>query len=275
MQYKNIIDNLNEACKKDNWAEKRSALFLFLNALESGHIRTAQNKNNQWIVNSDVKQGILHAFTLGQAKTIFAGDFTFIDKDTLLPRKFNIDDQVRLVGGASFVRRGAYIGKNIVIMSPSFINIGAFIDDGSMIDSNVLVGSCAQIGKKVHISAGTQIGGVLEPIGSLPVIIEDNAFIGGNCGIFDGVHIKENAVLGAGVILTQSTIIYDLVNESIITKKDDLPLCVPQNAVIVPGARAINKAFAQNHSLSLYCPIIVKYRDDKTNDKILLEEYLR
>lgn len=275
MEYKDIIDNLNEACKQHNYAQKNLALDLFLNALEKGLIRAALNKNNQWIVNSDVKQGILHAFTLGKAKTIFAGDFTFIDKDTLLPRKFSIEDQVRLVGGASFVRRGAYLGKNIILMSPSFVNIGAFVDDGCMIDSNVLVGSCAQIGKKVHISAGTQIGGVLEPIGSLPVIIEDNAFIGGNCGIFDGVYIQENAVLGAGVILTQSTIIYDLVNESIITKKDNLPLCVPKNAVIVPGARAINKTFAQNHSLSLYCPIIVKYRDDKTNDKTLIEEYLR
>jgi 2,3,4,5-tetrahydropyridine-2-carboxylate N-succinyltransferase len=275
MKHDHILDDIDKAFLTDNIDEQKLLINQLLDALENGSIRAAEKHSSGWVVNSKVKQGILRAFKIGIPKALFAGDFTFIDKDTVLPRKFSVDNGARLVGNATCVRRGAYIGKQVILMSPSFVNIGAFIDDGCLIDSNALVGSCAQVGKRVHISAGAQIGGVLEPIGSLPVIIEDDVLIGGNCGIYEGIQIGEKAVLGAGVILTQSTPIFDLVNECVITHKPGIGLKVPNNAVVVPGARAINSNFAKTNGLSISCPIIIKYRDDKTNTKIMLEDLLR
>lgn len=249
----------------------------FFQGLENGSIRAAfKDINDQWTVDLRVKKGILLAFKNKVKRKDLCGILTFIDKEYLGPREFNIEDGVRIVAGGSSVRRGAYLGKNVTVMPPSFINIGSFIDDNSMIDSHALVGSCAQIGKNVHISAGVQIGGVLEPVGQMPVIIEDNVFIGGQCGIFEGAIIKKNCVIGAGVILTKSSKIYDLVNEKVIEASiNNDYIQIPKNAVLVPGSRNIDSPFAKHFGLCISTPIIIKYRDEKTSKKTILEEALR
>ena len=247
---------------------------MFLDELESGKIRCAYKNNNTWQVDIRVKKAILFCFKQGVNKKVKIDIFSYIDKDNLWPQDIALDKQTRIVPGGSSVRRGAFIGNNVTLMPPCFVNIGAFIDDKSMLDSNALVGSCAQIGKNVHISAGAQIGGVLEPIGAMPVIIEDNVLIGANSGVFEGTIVREQAIIAAGVNLTKGMKVFDLVNQVIIQAKDVLE--IPQRAVVVPGSRPIlNNDFAKKHNLAISCPIIVKYRDEHTDAKSMLEEFLR
>jgi 2,3,4,5-tetrahydropyridine-2-carboxylate N-succinyltransferase len=223
-----------------------------------------------------VKKGILLGFRLGELTDLSINDeFRFFDKSTYPLKKLTTADQVRLVPGGSAIRDGAFVAKGVVLMPPAYINVGAYVDEGTMIDSHALVGSCAQIGKRVHLSAGSQIGGVLEPIGAYPVIIEDEVFIGGNCGIFEGSIVKRRAVIAAGVILTGSTPVYDLVREKIYRRSADQPLVIPEGAVVVPGTRRLDKPFAREHNLALYAPVIVKYRDPNTDAATALETSLR
>jgi 2,3,4,5-tetrahydropyridine-2-carboxylate N-succinyltransferase len=200
---------------------------------------------------------------------------SFVDKDTFPARQFTIADRVRVVPGGSSARVGAYIAPSVICMPPMFINVGAYVDEGTMVDSHALVGSCAQIGKRVHLSAAAQVGGVLEPVNAAPVIIEDDVLVGGNCGIFEGTLVRARAVLGAGTILTRSTPLYDLVKGEVCRATPDSPLEVPENAVVVPGSRAVKKGKGADWNLSLYTPVIVKYRDEKTDRGIELEEWLR
>ncbi|MFZ1979498.1 MAG: 2,3,4,5-tetrahydropyridine-2,6-dicarboxylate N-succinyltransferase [Bacteroidota bacterium] len=244
--------------------------------LNNGEIRSAVPSENGWIVNEWVKKGILLGFRLGELTDVSLDDrFRFYDKSTYPLKKFSLDNQVRIVPGGSSVRDGSYVAKGVVIMPPSYINTGAYIDEGTMIDSHVLVGSCAQIGKHIHLSAGTQIGGVLEPIGALPVIVEDEVFIGANCGIFEGTMIQKRAVLASGVIITASTPVYDIVNKSVYRSAKEKPLTIPEGAVVVPGSRRIENDFARSSGLSVYTPIIIKYRDAGTDAATILEESLR
>jgi 2,3,4,5-tetrahydropyridine-2,6-dicarboxylate N-succinyltransferase len=247
----------------------------FLNALEAGKIRCAQKIAGFWQVDERVKKGILLAFRIGKNEKISMGPLTFIDKSNLWPRQIDIDCKIRLVPGGVSIRRGAFLAENVVIMPPSYVNIGAYVDEGSLIDSNALVGSCAQVGKRVHISAGAQIGGVLEPIQAMPVIIEDDVLIGGNCGIFEGTQISRGAVIGAGVNLTKSTKVYDLIKKEIISIQEGKSLVIPQDAVVVPGCRALTGRFALENNLSVTTPLIIKYRDEKTLKKTELEDMLR
>jgi 2,3,4,5-tetrahydropyridine-2-carboxylate N-succinyltransferase len=222
-----------------------------------------------------VKQGILLGFRLGDLEEIPSGAFTFVDKDTFPARRFSVSDRVRVVPGGSSVRSGAYIAPGVICMPPMYVNVGAYVDEGTLIDSHALVGSCAQIGKRVHLSAAAQIGGVLEPVGASPVIVEDDVLVGGNCGVYEGTQVLSGAVLGAGVILTRATPVYDIVREQVYRSSVDSPLVIPENAVVVPGSRAIAKGKAAEWGLSLYTPVIVKYRDEKTQGSIELEDLLR
>jgi 2,3,4,5-tetrahydropyridine-2-carboxylate N-succinyltransferase len=251
------------------------ALFMeFRDQLTQGKIRAAEKVDGHWKVNAWVKQGILLGFRLGALADMSAG-LSFIDKDTFPARQFTIADRVRVVPGGSSARVGAYIAPSVICMPPMFINVGAYVDEGSMIDSHALVGSCAQIGKRVHLSAAAQVGGVLEPVNAAPVIIEDDVLVGGNCGIFEGTLVRARVVLGAGTILTRSTPLYDLVKGEVYRATADTPLEVPEDAVVVPGSRAVKKGKAADWNLSLYTPIIVKYRDEKTDRGIELEDWLR
>ena len=244
--------------------------------LESGTIRAATRAaDGQWHAHAWVKQGILLGFRLGQVTDLSNGPFAFFDKHTYPPKPLAMEAGVRVVPGGSAIRSGSYVAPGVVCMPPMFVNVGAYVDEGGMIDSHALVGSCAQIGKRVHLSAAAQIGGVLEPIGALPVVVEDDAFIGGGCGLYEGCLVGEGAVLAPGVTLTRATRLYDLVHERILTADDRGVLAVPPNAVVVPGARAATSAFARTHGLSLYAPIIIKYRDARTDAATLLEEDLR
>lgn len=247
----------------------------FLSMLESAQIRVAQKNDGKWMLNADIKKLILLGFRLGQLVAMGDPALSFVDKDTFPVRQFDPSQKIRIVPGGASVRRGAYVAPSVVMMPPSYINVGAFVDEGCMVDSNGLVGSCAQIGKRVHVSAGVQIGGVLEPVGALPVIIEDDVFIGGNSGIYEGTQVGSEAVIGAGVILTRSSRVYDIVNEEIIASTPEHPLQIPPKAVVIAGARQIKGQFAESHGLSLHAPIIVKYRDDHTDAKTLLEASLR
>ena len=242
-----------------------------------GIIRCAnQNEYGEWVVNSWVKVGILTLFRNSNLKDFSLNDeFRFFDKDLLNLKPLSLSDRVRLVPGGSAIRTGAYVAPGVICMPPMYINIGAYVDEGSMIDSHALVGTCAQVGKNVHLSAASQIGGVLEPAGARPVIVEDEVMIGGNCGVYEGVLVKKRAVLGTGVILNASTRVYDLVNNSIIKASNDEPLVIPENAVVIPGARAIHTSFGREYGLSVSTPLIIKYRDDKTDAKTALEDFLR
>ncbi len=229
-----------------------------------------------WIVNPWVKQGILLGFRLGEIADFSLSDsMRFFDKSTLPLRKLTVDHHVRVVPGGSSVRDGAYLGPSVVMMPPAFINIGAYVDAGTMIDSHALVGSCAQVGKRVHLSAGAQLGGVLEPVNGMPVIVEDDVFIGGNAGIFEGVIVKHHAVMAAGVLLTGSTPVYDVVNGKVLRGSRTAPLVIPEGAVIVPGTRPMSQPYAREQGLSAYAAIIVKYRDARTDAATALEESLR
>jgi len=252
----------------------RAIFFEFRDQLTQGIVRAAEKVDGRWRVNAWVKQGILLGFRLGVLTEMPAG-LSFVDKDTFPARQFTIADRVRVVPGGSSARVGAYVAPSVICMPPMFINVGAYVDEGTMVDSHALVGSCAQVGKRVHLSAAAQVGGVLEPVNAAPVIIEDDVLVGGNCGIFEGTLVRERAVLGAGTILTRSTPLYDLVKGEVYRATADAPLEVPENAVVVPGSRAITKAKGAEWQLSLYTPVIVKYRDQKTDRGIELEEWLR
>lgn len=246
-------------------------------ALNRGEVRAAErDADGKWIVNAWVKQGLLLGFRMGAITDMSAGEsFKFFDKDTYPARPSQIEDNVRIVPGGSTIRDGAYIAPGVVCMPPMFVNAGAYVDAGTMIDSHALVGSCAQIGRRVHISAAAQIGGVLEPVGAVPVIIEDDVLVGGNCGVYEGTIVREHAVLASGTILTGSTPVYDLVRGEIYQRKADGPLEIPAGAVIVPGARAVTTERGRDWGLSLYAAVIVKYRDQKTDTAVRLEDYLR
>ena len=264
--------------KREELDEESRQLFeAFIARLDAGEIRAAEKRGDQWQVNHWVKQGILLGFRLGWIAEFSINDtFQFRDKHTYPLKDLKaLSQNVRLVPGGSSVRRGAYLGNNVTLMPPMYINTGAYVDDETMVDSHALVGSCAQIGKRVHLSAGSQIGGVLEPVGAMPVIIEDDVLIGGNCGIYEGAIVETRAVIGAGTIITGSTPIYDVVNSKMLRKAPEAPLVVPRNAVVVPGTRPARGAFAMEHHLHIACPVIVKYRDDSTDATTALEELLR
>jgi len=244
----------------------------FIDALNTGSIRAAEKTTQGWQVNEWVKMGILVGFRMGvPAETRWGAEKSFFDKDTLSEKRFQMQDGIRIVPGGSSARNGCYIASGVAIMPPSFINIGSYIDSGTLIDSHALIGSCAQIGKHVHISAGAQIGGVLEPIGNRPVIIEDDAFIGGNTGIYEGVIIMNKAVIAPGTILTAATPVFDAVKGDYLPKEPGQPVTIPSRAVVVSGSRPL-RGFA---GYSIYCPIIIKYRDDKTEQSVILEQDLR
>jgi 2,3,4,5-tetrahydropyridine-2,6-dicarboxylate N-succinyltransferase len=255
--------------------QSRQVFQQFREALTRGEIRAAEKTGGSWQVNAWVKQGILLGFRLGELAEISDGALSFVDKNTYPARHFRIPDNVRVVPGGSAVRSGAYIAPGVICMPPMYVNVGAYVDEGTMIDSHALVGSCAQVGKRVHLSAASQVGGVLEPVNASPVIIEDDVLVGGNCGIYEGTQVRQKAVLGAGVILTRATPVYDIVREQVYRATTSEPLVIPENAVVVPGARAISKGKAKEWGLSLYTPVIVKYRDEKTQSSIELEDWLR
>lgn len=244
-------------------------------ALERGEVRVAEKKDGEWVVNSQVKEVILEGFRYGKMTDMSHGDFSFFDKHTIAPRQFYPSDGVRIVPGGTAIRRGAYLSPSVIVMPPSYVNIGAYVDAGSMIDSHALVGSCAQVGKNVHLSAASQLGGVLEPVGALPVIIEDNVFIGGNCGIYEGTIVRENAVIATGVILNASTAIYDATTGDYIRANANGQLVVPENAVVVAGSRPVAKGPGASAGIHIYTPVIIKYRDSGTGKSVSLESLLR
>ena len=254
--------------------DARKVFLEFREALTQGRIRAAEKKGDRWVVNTWVKQGILLGFRLGELVEMGDG-LSFVDKDTFPLRRFHSGDRVRVVPGGSSVRQGAYVAPSVICMPPMYIHVGASVDEGTLVDSHALVGSCAQIGKRVHLSAAAQIGGVLEPVNAAPVVIEDDVLVGGNCGVYEGTWVRARAVLGAGTILTRSTPLYDIVRGEVYRASAESPLTVPENAVVVPGSRAINKDKAAEWNLSLYTPVIVKYRDERTDRAIELEDLLR
>jgi Tetrahydrodipicolinate N-succinyltransferase len=255
-------------------AQALATFLCFRDALTRGEIRAADKVGDEWIVNAWVKQGILLGFRLGELEE--RGDaLSFVDKNTFPPRVLHIADQVRVVPGGSSIRTGAFVAASVICMPPMYINVGAYVDEGTLVDSHALVGSCAQIGKRVHLSAAAQIGGVLEPVNASPVVIEDDVLVGGNCGVYEGTQVRARAVLGAGTILTRATPVYDLVRGEVHRSSAERPLTIPEGAVVVPGSRAISRGKGQQWGLSLYTPVIVKYRDEKTDQSIELEELLR
>ena len=273
---KSAIERLAVSETAGGTTEARQVFLEFREQLTKGKIRAAEKIDGEWRVNVWVKQGILLGFRIGElSETGTDAGLSFVDKDTFPARRITIKDRVRLVPGGSSVREGAYVAPSVICMPPMFINVGAYVDEGTMVDSHALVGSCAQIGKRVHLSAAAQIGGVLEPVNATPVIIEDDVLVGGNCGVFEGTLVRARAVLGAGTILTRSTPLYDIVHGEVYRAGVGKPLEVPENAVVVPGSRAVKKGHAAEWGLSLYAPVIVKYRDEKTDRRIELEEWLR
>lgn len=263
-------------------SEHRELFAHFKEALNRGEIRAAEPDPaaaTGWRVNPWVKQGILAGFRMGEIVDMSVvggpGTLPFLDKSTYPPRPLDPKAGVRVVPGGSSIRDGCYLGRGVICMPPMYVNVGAWVDDGSLVDSHALVGSCAQVGKRVHLSAAAQLGGVLEPVGASPVIVEDDVLIGGNCGIYEGTVVKRRAVLGAGTVLTRSTPVYDLVKETIHRATDELPLVIPEEAVVVPGSRAVSRGAGKEWGLSLYTPVIVKYRDASTDERVQLEDWLR
>ncbi|MFZ0878388.1 MAG: 2,3,4,5-tetrahydropyridine-2,6-dicarboxylate N-succinyltransferase [Candidatus Acidiferrales bacterium] len=244
-------------------------------ALNEGRVRAAEPSADGWKVNAWVKKGILLGFRIGRVVAFDDNLFTFSDKHTFPPQRISPDQRVRIVPGGTSIRDGAYLAPGVTVMPPSYVNVGAYVGEDTMIDSHVLVGSCAQIGRRVHLSAGAQIGGVLEPVGSLPVIIEDDVLVGGNSGIYEGTIVKRRAVLGTGTILNRSTAVYDTVRGEVYAGTEEKPLEIPEEAVVVSGARPISSGIGKEWGLSVYAPVIIKYRDAKTESKAQLEELLR
>ena len=274
------IEQLFDSSPPQYTEDHRRTFEAFKSALNRGEVRAAEpdaGSKTGWRVNSWVKKGILLGFRMGRVvdMSVDRERQPFFDKDTYPIKDVSLASQVRIVPGGSSIRDGVYVGRGVTCMPPMFINAGAYVDDGTMVDSHALIGSCAQVGRNCHISAGAQIGGVLEPIGAMPVIIEDEVMVGGNCGVYEGVVVKRRAVLGSGVILNGSTAVYDLVHEQVHTATDYSPLVIPEEAVVVPGSRAISHPAGQRWNLSLYTPIIVKYRDAKTNERVRLENLFR
>jgi 2,3,4,5-tetrahydropyridine-2-carboxylate N-succinyltransferase len=275
-QIEDLFDN-----KPDVYTEDHHQLFArFKAALNIGKVRAAEPdaaSPSGWRVNGWVKKGILLGFRMGGIvdMSIDPALQPWLDKSTYPVKRFTPEDGVRIVPGGSSVRDGAYVAKSVTCMPPMYINVGAYVSEGTMVDSHALIGSCAQIGVRCHISAAAQIGGVLEPVGALPVIIEDDVLVGGNCGVYEGTVVKKRAVLGTGTIINRSTPIYDLVKGAVYTATDDLPLIVPEGAVVVAGSRAIGSGKGKDWGISHYTPVIVKYRDERTDAKIQLEDLLR
>ncbi len=276
-----LCDQIEQLASRaaSEYSDEDFALFNeFKAALNRGEIRAAErDAGGNWQTNAWVKRGILLGFRMGVIVDMSPGDgsLQFLDKNTYPIRTFSPDDRIRIVPGGSSIRDGAYIAPGVVCMPPMFVNAGAYVDEGTMIDSHALVGSCAQIGKRVHLSAAAQIGGVLEPAGAMPVIIEDDVIVGGNCGVYEGAIVRERAVLGTGTVITGSTPVFDLVREKVYRRGEDGPLEIPPGAVVVPGARAVNTEKGREWNLSLYAPVIVKYRDEKTDAATRLEDLLR
>ncbi len=277
MKINTLKTKATEYLQEDNLSEDES-LKLYqetIAALESGTLRVAEKVDDKWLVNTWVKKVILLGFKYGSLSEIPGTYTTYYDKNTMPLKHLTLDDKVRMVPGGSTIRCGSYVAPGTIIMPPAYINIGAYIDSGCMIDSHALVGSCAQIGKNVHLSAAAQIGGVLEPAGAMPIIIEDNVFVGGNCGIYEGVIVKTGAILGSGIILNGSIPVFDSVNNIFIKKTNTEPLIIPENAVVVAGTRPISSGHGKKNGMHLYCPIIIKYKDTKTITAITLEDMLR
>jgi 2,3,4,5-tetrahydropyridine-2-carboxylate N-succinyltransferase len=274
-----IEDFFAQGDKADAMAA-RAAFVRLRDALSEGIVRAAEPDDDAptgWRVNAWVKKGILLGFRFGRLADVSMdhGKWPFFDKDTMPIKTIGIDAQVRLVPGGSAVREGAFVGRGVICMPPMYINIGAHVGECTLIDSHALVGSCAQVGAKVHVSAGAQIGGVIEPVGALPVIIEDEVLVGGNTGLYEGAVVRRRAVIGAGTVLTGSTPVYDLPNGRVIAPQNGEPLVIPENAVVVPGARAVTVGAGKDWGLSLATPVIVKYRDDRTDTRTELERWIR
>lgn len=267
--------------KPERYTPEHFALFAqFKAALNSGEIRAAApyaSEPSGWRVNGWVKKGILIGFRLGGIidMSIDPVKQPYLDKSTYPVRQVGVADGVRIVPGGSSIRDGCYLGRGVTCMPPMYINVGAYVGDGTMVDSHALVGSCAQVGANCHISAASQIGGVLEPVGALPVIIEDGVLIGGNCGVYEGTVVKKEAVLGTGTILNRSTPVYDLVRGEVYRATDSQPLVIPEGAVVIAGSRAVTNGHGKDWGISIYTPVIVKYRDEKTGTRIQLEDLLR
>ncbi len=263
-----------------NAAEAMAAFEELRGALERGEVRAAEPDTAAalgWRVNAWVKRGILLGFRIGQTVAMGGGDggLAFVDKATFRARQFGAEDGVRVVAGGSSVRAGAFVARGVILAPPSFVNVGAYVDEGTMVDSHALVGSCAQVGKRVHLSAAAQVGGVLEPVNASPVIIEDDVLVGGNTGVYEGTVVRRRAVLAAGTVLTRGTPVYDVVRGEVYRATVDAPLVIPEGAVVVPGSRAVGKGKGQEWGLSVATPVIVKYRDEKTEMSLALEDLLR
>lgn len=268
-----LLDSFLEAMSSDaDWTVLDDVVERFLTCLETGALRCAvPDDQGGWKIEPRVKQLILNVFRLGHLEERKENCFQFCDKHNLWPNMTLLPERgVRIVPGGTTIRRGAYVANSVTVMPPAYINIGAWVDEGSMIDSHALVGSCAQVGRRCHVSAAAQLGGVIEPVGQLPVIIEDDVFVGGNTGIYEGTHVGRQAVIGSGTILTRSTPVFDLVHETVIRPVDGV-LHIPECAVVVPGSRAVKSPFGSANGLSLYAPVIVKYRDEKTSASTCLE----
>jgi 2,3,4,5-tetrahydropyridine-2,6-dicarboxylate N-succinyltransferase len=270
------IERYDNAMPAEDQEEALRTFKRLMAALNSGTVRAAEKRaDGRWQANAWVKRGILLGFRLGRIAAIVAKPFTYYDKETFPLRAIGPADGIRIVPGGSAIRDGCYIGSAVVCMPPMYINVGAYVGDGTMVDSHALVGSCAQIGRRVHLSAAAQIGGVLEPAGALPVIIEDEVLVGGNCGIYEGTIVRERAVLAPGTLLSGGTAVYDLVHDRIYRREGEQPLEIPAGAVVVPGTRPVSSGPGKAAGISLYAPVIVKYRDDKTETSVRLEELLR
>ena len=272
---------LADPALRETYSEEDRRVFQkFKDALNAGEVRAAEphaSSPSGWRVNAWVKKGVLLGFRMGSIVEMgpYPTAQPFLDKSTYPLKTLHPSDGVRLVPGGSSIRDGSYVARGVVCMPPMFINVGAYVDEGTMVDSHALIGSCAQVGKKCHISAGAQIGGVIEPVGAMPVIIEDEVMIGGNSGVYEGTVVKKRAVLGTGTILNASTPVYDLVRDTVYSAADDEPLVIPEQAIVVPGAREVKHAAGAKWGLSLYAAVIVKYRDAKTDSRVRLEEFLR
>jgi 2,3,4,5-tetrahydropyridine-2-carboxylate N-succinyltransferase len=278
MNLQGVIEALAAAGAGADKGDARDAFRQLQQQLGAGDVRAAEPDATTvtgWRVNTWVKQGILLGFRFGDLRDLSMGDWPFYDKDTMPLKRPGSHAGVRIVPGGSSVREGAFLGQGVICMPPMYINIGAYVGDGTLVDSHALVGSCAQVGARVHISAAAQIGGVIEPVGAMPVVIEDDVLVGGNTGIYEGAVVKRRAVIAAGTVLTGSTPLYDLPNGRIIKPEPGQPLVVPEGAVVVPGARSVSVGAGKDWGLSLATPVIVKYRDDKTDTRTELEQWIR